>query len=92
MPLRTKKAGRFDELLCFARSHLIVALGSVSLSCVTTLPAFLNLNGNPFLFLKFEMTAIGVIQFSSSYGKFEFFHFKRKKFTSAFVLRSLRNF
>ena len=36
LPLRFKKAGRFEKLLCFARSHFIVTCGSVSLSCATT--------------------------------------------------------
>ena len=36
-----KKAGRFERLLGFARSHFIVSRGSVSLPC--TLPPFLNL-------------------------------------------------
>ena len=37
LPLRSKKAGRFDKLLCFARSHFVVTGGSVSLSCATRL-------------------------------------------------------
>ena len=34
-PLRFKKAGRFEKLLGFARSHSIVTRGSVSPSCAT---------------------------------------------------------
>ena len=34
--LRSKKAGRFEKLLGFARSYSIVTRGSVSLSCATT--------------------------------------------------------
>ena len=48
LPLRSKKAGRFEKLLSFARSHSIVTRGSVSLSPAQPdhiLPAFLNLNG-----------------------------------------------
>ena len=38
---RSKKAGRFEKLLGFARIHSIVARDSVSLSCATTPhPAF----------------------------------------------------
>ena len=36
LPLRSKKAGRFEKLHGFARSHFIVTRGSVSLSCATT--------------------------------------------------------
>ena len=36
LPLRSKKAGRFEKLLGFGRSHFIAARGSVSLSCATT--------------------------------------------------------
>ena len=36
LALRSKKAGRFEKLLGFARSHSIVTRGSVSLSCATT--------------------------------------------------------
>ena len=35
LPLISKKAGRFEKLLGFARSHSIVRSGSVSLSCAT---------------------------------------------------------
>ena len=35
VPLKSKKAGRFEILLGFARSHSIVTRGSVSLSCAT---------------------------------------------------------
>ena len=35
-PFRSKKAGRFEKLLGFARSHFIATRGSVSLSCATT--------------------------------------------------------
>ena len=47
LPLGSKKAGRFEKLLGFARSHSIVTIGSVSLSCATTLhPSCLpNSNG-----------------------------------------------
>ena len=34
--LRSKKAGRFEKLLGFARSYSIVTRGSVSLSCATS--------------------------------------------------------
>ena len=34
--LGSEKAGRFEKLLGFARSHFIVTRGSVSLSCATT--------------------------------------------------------
>ena len=34
--LRSKKAGRFEKLLGFARSHSIVTRGSVNLSCANT--------------------------------------------------------
>ena len=37
LPLRSKKAGRFEKLLGFARSYSIVTRGSVSLSCANTL-------------------------------------------------------
>ena len=37
IPLISKKAGRFEKLLGFARSHSIVTRGSVSLSCATRL-------------------------------------------------------
>ena len=48
IPLRPKKAGTFEELLGFSRSHALVKRGSVSVSCAThhTLPALLNLKGN----------------------------------------------
>ena len=36
VPLRSKKAGRFEKLLDFAGSHSIVTRGSVSLLCATT--------------------------------------------------------
>ena len=36
VPLRSKKAGRFEKLLGFARSHSIVTRYSVSLSRATT--------------------------------------------------------
>ena len=36
LPIRSKKAGNFEKLLGFARSHSIVTRGSVSLSCATT--------------------------------------------------------
>ena len=36
LPFRSKKAGRFDKLLGFTRSHSIVTRGSASLSCATT--------------------------------------------------------
>ena len=36
VPLRSKKGGRFEKLVGFARSHSIVTRGSVSLSCATT--------------------------------------------------------
>ena len=36
LPLRSKKAGRFEKLLGFARSHYTVTRGSVILSCATT--------------------------------------------------------
>ena len=36
MQLRSKKAGRFEKLLGFAKSHSIVTRGSVNLSCATT--------------------------------------------------------
>ena len=36
LPLRSKKAERFEKLLRFDRSHYIVTRGSVSLSCATT--------------------------------------------------------
>ena len=36
IPLRFLKAGRFEEILGFARSHFIVTSGLVSLSCATT--------------------------------------------------------
>ena len=36
VPLRSEKAGMFEKLLGFARSHFIVALGPVSVSCATT--------------------------------------------------------
>ena len=36
IPLTSKKAGRFEKLLGFARSHSIVTRGSMSLSCATT--------------------------------------------------------
>ena len=47
VPIRSKKAWRFKELLGYARSHSIVTRGSVTLSCATTqtFPAFVNLNG-----------------------------------------------
>ena len=46
VPLRSKKAGRFEKLLGFARSHSIATRGSVCLSFPHhTLPAFLNFNG-----------------------------------------------
>ena len=35
LPLRSKKAGRYEKLLGFARSRSIVTRGSVSLSCAT---------------------------------------------------------
>ena len=59
--LRSKKAGRFKNLLGFARSNSIVTRRSVSLSCCMshapshhTLPAFLNLNGRKFKDLRME--------------------------------------
>ena len=36
LPVRSKKAGRFEKLLGFARSHSIVTRGLVSVSCATT--------------------------------------------------------
>ena len=36
IPFRSEKAGRFEKLLGFARSHSIVTRGSVRLSCATT--------------------------------------------------------
>ena len=47
-PSRSKKAGRFQKLLGFARSHSIMTRSSVSLSASLHhfLPAFLNLNGS----------------------------------------------
>ena len=36
VPLRSKKAGRFEIILDFARSHSIVPHGSVSFSCAST--------------------------------------------------------
>ena len=36
LPLRSEKADRYETLLGFARSHLIVKRGSVSLSCAST--------------------------------------------------------
>ena len=36
VPFRSKKAGRFEKLLGFARSHSLVTRGSVSLSCAST--------------------------------------------------------
>ena len=36
IPLRSTKAGRFEKLLCFARSQSVVARGSVNLSCPTS--------------------------------------------------------
>ena len=36
LPLRFKKAGRFEKLLCFARGNSIVKRGSVSFSCAIT--------------------------------------------------------
>ena len=35
-PFRSKKAGRFEKLLGFSRSHFIVTRSSVSLSYATT--------------------------------------------------------
>ena len=49
---RSKKTGRFEKLLGFSRSHLIVTRGSVSLSCASAPhPSrfFLNLNGRNFI-------------------------------------------
>ena len=43
LPLRSKKAGRFEKLLGLARSHSIVTRSSRAPS-YHTLPAFLNLN------------------------------------------------
>ena len=46
IPLRYKKAGRFERLLGFARNHSIVTRGLVSRAPPHhTLPAFLKLNG-----------------------------------------------
>ena len=36
VPLRSKKAGRFEKFLGFAMRHSIVTRGSVSLLCATT--------------------------------------------------------
>ena len=36
VPIRSEKAGRFEKLLGFARSHSNVTRGSASLSCATT--------------------------------------------------------
>ena len=36
LPLRSKKAGRFEKLLGFSRSPFFVTSGSLSLSCTTT--------------------------------------------------------
>ena len=54
--LRSKKAGRFETLLGFARSHFIVTRGSMSLSRATTLQpsCFSNLNGSIFFSLLSE--------------------------------------
>ena len=50
VPLTSKKGGRFEKLVGFARSHSIMTRGSASLSCASknTLPTFLNLNGTNF--------------------------------------------
>ena len=45
VPSRSKKAGRFEKLLGFARSHSIVTRGSVSRAPPHNTLTFLNLNG-----------------------------------------------
>ena len=47
LPLKSRKAGRFEKLLGFARSHFSVTRGSVLSRAPPyhTFPAFINLNG-----------------------------------------------